>query len=249
MSLGKFDIRKERIKLGYPDVPVPRNRDWDALPASYRPEEFTEAKLLARLRRKRQAPDQLDYDTLTFSSYEGKVRRDAHGRPLNPLGATGITGLGILWHPGPSKTADAAVTRPGVKGPEGLFIFRTDNGRMALPGGFLDEVRPGKYEDPVVAAERELKEETGLRVKLRGRNSTLLFRGASNAARNTDNAWIETSVYWRHLDTKEAHQLPEPKGSDDARQAFWAPLKEADLDRMNDSHADYVIELRTRLGI
>ena len=44
-------------------------------------------------------------------SYEGPIRFDPQGFPINPRGRTGIRGRGLLGKWGPNQTADPIVTR------------------------------------------------------------------------------------------------------------------------------------------
>lgn len=83
-------------------------------------------------------------------------------------------------------------------------------GRWALPGGFVDP-----DEDLADAATRELAEETGLTV------TGMRQLGAYGAPDRDPRMRVVTVVYWAI-----AEGLPEPAGSDDARDARLWPVAE-----------------------
>lgn len=246
-------IQLGREDLGYPkNVPVPKVRDWNKVPADYK-DRAVYFVHLDSIRAVGKAATDPDYTNPNFKRSYERVKHFERGgkrRLLNPRGATGITGVGALWHPGASFTADAAITRRndeklqrnGKGLLEVLLIRRGDNRRLALPGGFMDPgENPMHLADRRKTAQRELLEETGLQVDLN--KSREIFKGATDSFRNTDWAWIETSVHNRHLPW-EIGRLLVPKAADDASEAFWAPLKDIDLKQMNDSHAEYISLLR-----
>ena len=74
-----------------------------------------------------------------------------NGRPLNPVGRTGLSGRGLLWRWGPNHAADPIVTR-WKKDEDGRVckvgkkpvlqfagIQRRDTGHWAIPGGMVDQ--------------------------------------------------------------------------------------------------------------
>jgi len=155
---------------------------------------------------------------------------DLEGRPLHPnLAELGplSTGKGAYWGWGPNYTADPVVITTEDR-PRILLIHRNDTGELALPGGFVDK---DELADPIVAAYRELKEETGLVLNLPG---TLIYQGIVNDPRTTANAWPETSAY--------AFNLPEPlpvQAGDDAKEAGWYYIDELP-DNLYGSHATLI---------
>jgi ADP-ribose pyrophosphatase len=52
-----------------------------------------------------------------------------------------------------------------------------------------------------------------------------MYAGYIDSARNTDHAWIETSVFWKHLTAEQAGQL-RPIAKDDAIEVDWRPVAE-----------------------
>lgn len=139
-------------------------------------------------------------------SYESSpLSLDARsGRPLNPLGRTGISGRGKLYNWGPNHAADPLVTRDSITSPgdiEVVVIRRGDTGTWAFPGGMVD---PG--EEPAQTLRREFEEEA-LNVApsereranriaddvFRPTAATFVYSGYVDDPRNTDNAvrWME----------------------------------------------------------
>ena len=86
------------------------------------------------------------------------VEFDAAGRPINPVGRTGIAGRGLLGKWGPNHAADPIVTRyhPTTGALQVVAIQRKDTGQWALPGGMVD---PG--EAVSITVKREFTEEAG----------------------------------------------------------------------------------------
>lgn len=135
---------------------------------------------------------------------------DANGWPLNPTGRTGRTGRNLgAW--GENAAADPVVIAGTGSDRHILLIQRGDTGQWAIPGGMVD---PG--ETAPAALVRELAEETG--VDLSGMSPRILWRGYVNDPRNTDHAWITTTValYW------VTEMVPTMAG-DDATDAHWWP--------------------------
>lgn len=156
---------------------------------------------------------------------ERGVQFNDDGLPIHPwlgdmiadprIGVVG--GPGSYWNHGPNYASDAvAISRLGKKI---LLIKRGDTGSWALPGGFRD----GNDEDPIIAARRELKEETRLgRIVRVISKPVLLYAGIVADKRTTAVSWANThAVLFRPL-------LPwlHAKGSDDAVEAKWFRLDE-----------------------
>lgn len=169
-----------------------------------------------------------------FFSFEGEVRLNAAGRPINPRKKTGIEGKGELWHWGANFAVDAIVTRinPENNRLEMVAIRRKDTGQLAIPGGMIEA-----GEDHITARERELYEETGLKLDLS--DAEEIYRGYCNDPRNTDNAWIETFVSHKHLG-RVLDEDVELRAGDDAKEAQWLLLANEVLDTFYASHGDFV---------
>lgn len=129
---------------------------------------------------------------MTFKSHTGEVKI-VNGYPQNPAGRTGMTGRGILAKWGANFSADVIITR-GSGELEVLLVKRKDTLEFAVPGGMIDA-----GETSLQTAQRELKEETSIELDLT--NTKKVYEGYVDDPRNTDNAWIETSVYHLHLES------------------------------------------------
>ncbi|KAM4796298.1 transient receptor potential cation channel subfamily M member 2-like [Rhinophrynus dorsalis] len=146
---------------------------------------------------------------LDFRSSCGKYMVQ-DGVPLNPMGRTGLRGVGSLRWFGPNHSMHPVLTRwsMSVLGPssrkssrkmlEVLVVKHEENELWALPGGTLGpgEQIPGKLQ--TIIKEEYVPEFMNLLE--RGRE---VFRGYLDDPRNTDNSWIETLAINVHLDSEE----------------------------------------------
>ena len=169
-----------------------------------------------------------------FPSTVGAIVVDGRGRPLNPMGRTGVEGRGLLGKWGANPAGDPIVTRvdPQSGAVELLAIQRKDSGQWALPGGMVDD-----GEDIFNTVARELFEETG--VVLDFSDAAHVYAGYVDDRRNTDNAWMETTVKHKHLSADDAARLV-PKGQDDAMDATWLRLTPENVGSLYASHGAFV---------
>ena len=118
------------------------------------------------------------------------LRFDEHGRPLNPLGRTGLGGRGFFYRWGPNLAVDAVVMRvnPGRQALEFALVKRDDTGQWSIPGTML---RTG--ESPRDAFTRVAWEKLGL--TLDPTRARRLDHGPVQDYRNTDHAWVESMVF------------------------------------------------------
>ena len=81
---------------------------------------------------------------------------DADGRPLNPVGRTGLAGRGLLGKWGSNHAADPIVTRfhPAGGQLQVVAIQRKDTGQWAIPGGMVVRVRPHDAPSPLCMCSR-----------------------------------------------------------------------------------------------
>ncbi len=159
---------------------------------------------------------------------------DDQGRPLNPLGRTGLRGRGLLGRWGRNQAGDPLLTRvhPQTGRLQLLVIQRKDSGQWALPGGMVDE-----GEEIAATVARELAEETS--AKLEFNDAKVVFTGVVDDPRNTDNAWMETTVLHKHLTAAEQSRLT-LKAGDDASDVTWVDVDRGLLSSMYASHGQYV---------
>jgi ADP-ribose pyrophosphatase len=214
--------------------------DWDTDYPDYDPPYYVAPEVLENDRTRKEGgwadPEDISAaGALPKESFEGPIRFDVKGRPLNPRGRSGIAGRGLLGKWGVNYAADPLVTRYNAKfgDVEMLAIQRKDNGLWAIPGGMVDA---GEEVSRTLA--RELAEETGVKIDMsRGR---LIYRGFVDDPRTTDHAWIETTVRHLHLKPGEADDL-EPQAGSDARTVNWLPLTERSMQKLYAGHGYFVV--------
>lgn len=138
----------------------------------------------------------------TRTSLVGPLRFDDDGRPLNPLGRTGLRGRGFFHDWGPNLAVDAVVMRvnAGRRTLEMALVKREDTGQWALPGVML---RIG--EEPREALLRVAREKLGL--ELDADRAERIDHGPVVDYRNTDHAWVETLVFEMHLTDEDTQHL------------------------------------------
>jgi ADP-ribose pyrophosphatase len=169
-------------------------------------------------------------------SYEGPIMHDREtGRPLNPVGRTGIAGRGALGKWGANHAADALLTRVSEEtGLLEILLIKRRSGEWAIPGGMVDG-----GETPLEAAYRELAEESG--VRLDAATPRLVYQGMGDGPRNTDNAWIETSAYHFHLPAESDTAKSAPIAGDDATAAAWKAITPALIASLYANHGELVL--------
>ncbi|KAM4731283.1 transient receptor potential cation channel subfamily M member 2 [Anableps anableps] len=116
----------------------------------------------------------------------------------NPGGRTGIRGRGALSHLGPNMNLDLVVTRwrdSTRSVMEFLAVLKHNLKSLALPGGPVDSMDhlPGNLKGILG---KKLFEALNAKVS----EGTKVSEGYVDDCRNTDNAWVETTVLNIHLD-------------------------------------------------
>ncbi|XP_045910552.1 transient receptor potential cation channel subfamily M member 2 isoform X2 [Micropterus dolomieu] len=116
----------------------------------------------------------------------------------NPGGRTGITGRGALSHFGPNLNVDLVLTRwrdSERSVLEYLAVLDESQGNLALPGG------PAHSADHLpLTLQRTLGKKLFEKINAKVPEGTKVFEGYVDDCRNTDNAWVETTVLNIHLD-------------------------------------------------
>lgn len=216
--------RKESPPEYPPRFPVPDDMvAWESDYPDYRPPYYVSPVVLANdiSRNPKGWADPEDISLLAeipLESFSGVLPRDGLGRPLNPVGRTGIAGRGLLGKWGPNYAADPLITRfnHATGFIEMLAVQRKDNGQWAIPGGMVD-----KGEEVSKTLSRELREETGVSMDME--TGRLIYRGYVDDPRNTDHSWMETTAKHLHLSPEVAERM-NLRAGDDARAVRWLPL-------------------------
>lgn len=159
--------------------------------------------------------------------------------PCNPFGPTGIGGRGLLGKWGPNHAADPIViTYDSFRNVYQLLVIeRTDTpGIWALPGGMQDT-----NECISRTVTRELKEETNLILDIE--YAQFIYSGYVNDPRNTDHAWMETSVYLFNINKEQRQLLLKTiKAGDDATKVKLIDINEHNKEYTNlyANHKEFV---------
>ncbi|KAL3836664.1 hypothetical protein ACJMK2_022086 [Sinanodonta woodiana] len=159
-----------------------------------------------------------DVDLVTKTSrvsYAGKYQVQ-NGVPQNPIGRTGLQNRGNLGRWGPNHAADPVITRwkydvtgqkimeDGKPVFEFVAVRRLDTGLWSLPGNILAPGHPPTENLKIKFSEEALgtfKEDRQQKKKIKKqmvktlKNGELIYQGYADDPRNTDNAWLESSVY------------------------------------------------------
>lgn len=171
--------------------------------------------------------------------------KDELGRPLNPLGRTGVRGRGSLGKYGANHAADMI---PAYYNPSNdtfyyLTIRRRDTREVACAGGMIDpgdQAKLAKQATSVVtqtsknAATRELKEEAiteegaaVLAEALADPNKTIVIAaGVVDDARNTDFAFMVSTAFLATMDKQTAMKIMLQKENDEVLDVAWRSLWE-----------------------
>lgn len=251
LSTTHIKARIEKFS-SYPDrFPVPDEKvSWEISYPEYNPPYFTAQKVFDAYKKYTETkigrvvnPEDISKFDRKLTSYEtAQIKFDKNGRPLNPLGRTGLQGRGVLEKWGPNFAADPVITRlnPLTGQFEMLAIKRKDNGQWAIPGGKVEE-----GEKVSETARREFEEEAGVTLDMS--DAVEIYKGYVDDPRNTDNAWFETSVFHKHL-SPELVRLINPKAGSDAEEVIWLPLTEGNLNNLYASHGEFIRLALARLN-
>ncbi len=162
---------------------------------------------------------------------EEGLELDSFGRPLHPWHDTLpdlLEGKGFYWQWGPNYTVDPIVIACDER-PKILLVRRHDNGKWALPGGFIDG-----NETAYDAGIREVAEETHL--TLEPVDTRYCYRGPVCDERSRLHAWSDTTTIMWHTETAASVQ-----GGDDAEDAQWVSLHDIPtLGTLHGSHATLI---------
>lgn len=174
----------------------------------------------------------------SICSHEGPLQFDTAQRPLNPIGRTGLSGKGKLYFWGPNHAADALLLHTSNTGIQEVLLIQRSDRSWALPGGFIDPHEPALH-----AAVRELGEEAIANIELCKDTfytmARCMYQGYTADGRNTDHAWIETSVYMLTIETilKERLQII---ARDDAQAVRWMEITPELLNSLYSDHGKFI---------
>ena len=229
-------VARSQRPTNYPErAVVPDEKcPWAVAWPEYAPIKYEHSKL-SDPNKKGVDPANIAELTSPFFSHEGAVGLDSSGHPLNPRGRTGISGRGELYKWGANLAADSVITRLSHETGklEVLLVERKDSGHKALPGGMVD-----KGEVASETAKRELREETGY--ELNEHAGHLVYKGYVDDRRNTDNAWMETTVMCWHIREVEAGDQQSLKAGSDAKSTGWYAVDQALLDSLYANHGQFL---------
>ena len=195
-------------------------------------------------------PTTVDWTDKTRTIY-GKFNFTPDGRPINPIGRTGVTGRGLLGKWGPNTAADPLFTRfkrdsnnniihiNGTPILQFVAIERKDGGdgadrSYALPGGMVEN---GDLISTTAAKEFTEEalgglEEADRKQIIKSLDDLIINKGYIvygdptlggyvDDRRNTDNAWMVTKCYHVHDSDNTIFNNFRLEGGDDAKRAFW----------------------------
>lgn len=131
--------------------------------------------------------------------------------------------------------ADAVVTQSGHI----LLIERKSafgNGLLALPGGHKNP-----DETFLDCAIRELREETRLRVPVPVLKGSIKDLFVADDPYRSERGGIVSQAF--HFKLADQTELPEVRGDDDAKRAFWLPLSELQSNNMFEDHYHIICKL------
>jgi ADP-ribose pyrophosphatase len=174
-------------------------------------------------------------DVEQVQSYASPLPATPTGEALNPGGRTGIKdGRGLLGKAGPNFAADPVIFLIDSEKQElqVLLITRRDTGALAIPGGMVDF---GELVSQTL--QRELQEETGAEIAMD--NALIVYQGYVDDPRNTDKAWMETTVAAKLLEPNTAAKL-ELQAGDDARAVHLVRVDAALFTSLYASHGAFL---------
>jgi len=137
------------------------------------------------------------------------------------------------------QTVDACVIQSGHV----LVVQRGQRpgvGKLALPGGFLDEDEPIKH-----GILRELREETKIDVSDTVLKANMMGSYRFDDPKRSDRGRIITDCGLFKL--QDRPELPKVKGSDDAKKAFWLPLNKVEPREFFEDHAFLIRNLAAKI--
>lgn len=232
---------------GYPERYVVKNNqvDWDEAYKDYAPPFFVATPYAGHY--STQVSNDWFLNEKIFASAfhtvipDVKIEADPRGRPLNPVGRTGLRGPGGLQRWGEVVQAELVVTRvePGSGHRQVLLLRDPDANTFALPGKRVGhELRAQQVlENEFLAKLIALHPAVEMKIEE-------LYAGYVDDPRNTDNSWLASVMY--NLDTTPAGKEAAESGIDWAAainalglpgSAQWVDFDQLAHAAMNSNHA------------
>jgi ADP-ribose pyrophosphatase len=206
---------------------------WRTVFSEYNPTEFN-ASVVLDVNTPWADPQDIRKVTRVLKSFEGDIKYNHKGIPLNPFGRTGLAGRGVLGKWGANFAVDGLITtiHPETGTFQVLTIVRQDSGEMAFPGGMADP-----DETAFETRNRELAEELSLDENDLSNPlyERIVFSGYVDDPRNTDNSWMETTVIHTHI-TYEIADLMQLSAGDDAKGYRWADVTNENICKFYANH-------------
>ena len=138
----------------------PELASWKVDFPGYRPIKYTDQKVYDH------EGDWADshIDPKKMKSYTGEISFNSEGKPLNPMGRTGIEGRGELGKYGPNLAADPVITKKTHEGGMAILLtLRAKEKKWAIPGGMVDK---GESKDSFIEdAEKKLQGQDPVKVR------------------------------------------------------------------------------------
>jgi len=224
-----------QIRSEKPDNYPPRFRipidsaNWHASATAYQPPYYVSEEVLANDRLKvkgENADPEEKWEYENFIDWGRAFTRDETGKPLNPIGRTGIQGRGNLWLWGSNPMLMVIPIRynPEVQSLE-LLISSGEQSLEIISSHFR------RGEDPQTAFQR-VKEKIGY---ISNFQQTTVHEGYLYDPRQTDHAWIDTQailLFWSQEEDTE--EIEEETGK------VWKELNHVMINNLYSSHGTIV---------
>lgn len=181
---------------------------------------------------------------LSISPEDGVVTFD--GTKFRCPYPTGMTGRGLLGKWGPNYAADPLVTRDHKSGMQVLLVTRAD-GSLALPGGMVEHGMNVPTTLRAELTEEAVKDGAIVDKLFTECLKQVVYTGFVDDTRNTDNAWMETTVTWFHTTPEVAAglELCTTDNNEGILGVDWYTIDSLKDEDMFASHIEWIRSVRT----
>ena len=168
---------------------------------------------------------------------------ERNNRPRNPKGKTGLCGRGLLGRWGANHAADVIVTRDGPQDTTQVLLVTKHIGdaesSLAFPAGMVE---PGADVPATLRAEltqEAVSDDSTVDRLFNECRVGVVYRGHVDDARNTDNAWMETTVVHFHATPEIGKELKlDVKDKEEIKGVAWYDIDQPTA--MYASHLDWL---------